>query len=1362
MGVVDPERVQRIVLPELFPREQQAQPRRAGALGRGFPVRTSNVDVLDASFSRENELMQLQDPRLAYFPEDEDYSVFRDDPLPSTYQPYWRFFVNSNSRRETIAIKAKIDSDLRDLEVLEAAPWYVRLKYEALASVASPSTLLPAAKFAQIARLGKLGNVAKFVGGKKAAQTLTNNVLAEAAATATAVGISELILQTGQTQRPIGESLLNVGTGTLLGGLLGVPAHAIGFRRVAQFEKMLDFEARVGMLHENISQRLPPFSEFNKLSPDAKQTAFMDAIRQEDPDFARVLSRGTMRKMMQKRFMAFSPVGRTTFQDDSPTLSAIAFGLAEVPFVRKDIEGLPVQSAETGAALWYMNRAVASADVREVWAKYRGAEGSQIPNEEFFSELVTLANRRDEKARGLEYKGVLLTESAAIEAVEEAARVSRGFKDSITDLGLSQGHFSKVDLQDTAASWVTRVFDLNRIQEDRTGFEKVIARWLREKRGFAEVASINEAKAIVSRIEGSPGKRIPYELVKEAGPFKERLLLIEDELIEPWLVNDVHTIMERLAFTVAPDLELYRVFAPAVSPRISKLLDRLPSALDSLRAGDDLEAQLLHKRTNYLRASGHLSATLRKGDAAAARELEGFMVREEALSRRVQRLEQRALEEGEAAAATTKDVEPTRTEVLRPDEFRVPKEFQGVEVEEGSFTSVRVGSTGVKGQSFILRGKRASGIDKKIGELKLLPEGDELTVSFVDIDPDVTGHKLGKLLYSHAFVRAEKQGKRIRSIELSRAEDAEFVWQAMKRAGYNVEKEASGDWVFHPKDGAREGQLDTPLSKTKAELETVGKSAQKLVARAAKQNPEVVVDLKPLKTSEKDLEASILSLEDNIGAVRRQNARRAVDLEGPLAKADQEFKEKEAAQKKAGQNRAAKATAKRRERRIADVRLMRDRLRNLGPPRDPTLLGARMSKSMRDLNFVRMLGNVVPGSVPDVAMITFVNGLGPHLRAARFAFDESIENIFRGVTPKILGGKPEKLLTKAAEKERITRMVVMLELAGGSQSRLSQLGDIVDDVLPNTAVERGISVMADMFAKATLLDRWNAYRKGLASLAIADRIIRDSINYSSLGRKAKENLLIAGIGANEAKAIVAQFNKRINGQKVGQVDGGLHLGRSQLWDDPAIREIYERAVVNDVRRTVVTPSIGDMPALMDEDLGRLLLQFKSFSISATNKVLASGLQRADAAVMSSVLLFGATGFLSYWSRLLSNGQELPEDRKEWAINAVDRSGLFGFMFDIDNAISRLSFGNIGINPMLVENRLQRFAPRNFLDLLGPSAGTFEDVGRVGFSLSGQKKEFTQRDLKRLSRFFPGESLFYLRWGFSRLRESIAEEYRLPE
>ena len=204
--------------------------------------------------------------------------------------------------------------------------------------------------------------------------------------------------------------------------------------------------------------------------------------------------------------------------------------------------------------------------------------------------------------------------------------------------------------------------------------------------------------------------------------------------------------------------------------------------------------------------------------------------------------------------------------------------------------------------------------------------------------------------------------------------------------------------------------------------------------------------------------------------------------------------------------------------------------------------------------------------------------------------------------------------------------------------------------------------------------------------------------------------------------------------------------------------VYRSAIAQGVSDTIITPGL-ERPNWVDAStLGRLIGQFRSFTLSSTFKVglRASQDVRAGnmAPIMAGTMFSLALGMLSYYTwahtvggrtkeRMLNelddalNGDEQAMAR--WADEAITRSGLLGVFAEAQKFAERTP----GLAPYATfagvpPARSPYLNPAT--ELLGPWMSAVQNVGRIAVTADDPTSE-TFRAAKQL---VPYQNVFYLR------------------
>ena len=219
-------------------------------------------------------------------------------------------------------------------------------------------------------------------------------------------------------------------------------------------------------------------------------------------------------------------------------------------------------------------------------------------------------------------------------------------------------------------------------------------------------------------------------------------------------------------------------------------------------------------------------------------------------------------------------------------------------------------------------------------------------------------------------------------------------------------------------------------------------------------------------------------------------------------------------------------------------------------------------------------------------------------------------------------------------------------------------------------VERGMEFLANKTGFVALFDRWTAEMKYLSTNAVfgefshAMRILTTDTGASQKEiTKATEMLRSSGISQEMQDRIWAQY--ALPGGSTEFKDG-FRLPNTEAWTDFDAMMTMKSSVLKVVNDLIVTPGL-DKPSWTDQNLAfKMVAQFRSFTFASTNRVLISGLQEADMALVQGMSFSLALGALSYYTWAVASGGDAYEeamqlDTDKWIFEAGARSGLYGVL-----------------------------------------------------------------------------------------------------
>lgn len=440
-----------------------------------------------------------------------------------------------------------------------------------------------------------------------------------------------------------------------------------------------------------------------------------------------------------------------------------------------------------------------------------------------------------------------------------------------------------------------------------------------------------------------------------------------------------------------------------------------------------------------------------------------------------------------------------------------------------------------------------------------------------------------------------------------------------------------------------------------------------------------------------------------------------------------------AATRRTTDERALKRLDQQRRADVRDLEAIRDRIRGTyRAPADPDSLFARAVPVVANFNYLRLLGGMTISSIPDLARIVSVRGFTGMFRHA--------------LVPLATNARKYRLAAAEAKKAGTALDMVL-------HSRAASLADVMDAYAPRSRFERGLQAAANNFGVVTLMAPWTAAMKQLAGTVAAAGMLEDAAAWSAgrASRKAITRLASAGINEETAGRIARQFEQH------GQQEGGLYLPNTDAWTDRGALEAFRGALVREVDRTIVTPTAGTRPLWMSEPWGKLIGQFQSFGVASAQQVLIAGLQRSDTAFVNAVAFGVGLGMLTYAVKSWIAGREPSDDPREWVTKGLEFSGVTGWLMEPLKIGDRLTGGALGLSGKAPTGRYRGDTPVEIIG--GPTAGLVNDA--LGGGVRTLMGDPSRGDLSAVRRLLPYQNLWALRNVFDQAEAGAAEAMGLP-
>ncbi len=416
---------------------------------------------------------------------------------------------------------------------------------------------------------------------------------------------------------------------------------------------------------------------------------------------------------------------------------------------------------------------------------------------------------------------------------------------------------------------------------------------------------------------------------------------------------------------------------------------------------------------------------------------------------------------------------------------------------------------------------------------------------------------------------------------------------------------------------------------------------------------------------------------------------------------------------------------------VKNMKAMWDKTRGIyAQPDDYSAPQHVLERFALGFNYVRLLGDVVASSVPDAMRHVMVHG-----------FNKSYGKLFKTLMQDIDGLK----LAKAEMEE----MGLALDLTMG-MTALRRMN--MDEYAPLTGkLDMGVKKASEVASFMSGINHWNAIQKTFAGVITQDRMLDAIIELSKgkkIGQKEIENLAGHGINKEMALRIGKQFSEFGEARKV------LKIANARNWVDADAKNVFRMAIRKQVDEIIVTPGL-DKPLWMSRAGWKTVGQFKTFSFASMQRVTLAGIQQGDAAALQGLISMTMLGSMVYAWKTKMAGRELSDDPRVWITEGVDRSGVSGWAFDLNNIIEKSTRGSVGVNALVGGPPMSRYASRNVTGaLLGPSFGLAQDIFKItGAAATG---EFSQSDVHAIRKMLPFSNVPYLKGLLNVLEERTNE------
>ncbi len=1245
-------------------------------------------ETLPAAFRQGNLISSTYD-RVANYP-----GGFQDDPNfdPAEHiaghEADWRHFVRANSVEEVQFIKDKLAAERADREVLQQAGG-VGLATTLAAGVVDPWTLasmaLPAALPVSI------GSKAAIAAGTAVKLSRAERVWAAVAANAALDTAGEIGMHRSQELRTLSDSLLTIGVGTFLTGAVGTIA-----TRVPKSE----FDAVVRAL-ENEAPVVD--AAVRTAGSDSAGAARLGAdLSLEDEGIATPVGRAiaqTLGQVSPQTRVLLSPV---------KTARRLIQELAHLPYLlEKNLKGIAGPEAIE--------------DLVNHQVRRRQVEMRNLMDSAFASHKAaggTLTHREFSAAIARELDGIPQPNAPqASTVVQWARKLLNEDRARIREL---PGYEKFADEMD-AGSYFPHVFDKEKLIKDEVGFKQMLHQDFKENPLIPKGGEVEREKLIAARRQGVSDAAINLEIAeREASDAvqayeaaKGQLNLARQQAVGRGGAKDLAHRAKRTAQAKRREAAKLKRQLDKLNTRLENMLDETPPRLE---AEIDAEAAVKRARRDEVRKSlgaikevGRKTSQTARRLAAKVRSTTSRAARLEArvtelldsgdpkAMKQAERLDNAAYNMRQQADAATRDLASARSQV---DELRGQLDAAKKELDDLSDELFDLRAEKAIGRSQTtavetldnLRGQKLNRAADAADELR-----DAEAVAKQLKQRAVTARKLARALKrpTKEARKAKIKAERIaRAAQIPQRTDAEIA-MAVDDVWDNI----MGQNLMLTPDNVRAGANAL--------------KSRKLTTASSKLDPWLVRDAETVLNRYSRRTIPEIELRTRFGTSTMTDQIKAVQEEFTALRA--------AAAGKPNSEKVIEALNKQQENVINDLLTVVNRIAGRSAQHEKGTFArnwVRAQRVIRTYNYVRLLGSQTVSSMSDTGRLV-----------ARYGLPKTVHGM-----AKLLLDSNFRNLTKANMRRMGSAFETMFDF------RMQQMADLVDEAGAVSRTDKAMEAIGGAFSRLTLMSQWNEMLKVGVGALEQDALIR-KVASDTLSAFDKAHLVRAGVDDADLSRLADMVRRHADTTE------GLGRLRTEMWEDKHMAALMERHIMSLGDEVVLTRGAGDLPAMMDKELVKTWLQFRTFAIASVNRTMipvAQGLSMGDAKMAQGVASMLTLGAMTYYAKERLAGREPDLNNPgRLAAEAFNWSGLIAFFPDLWDVPAKT----------LHLPTFSRFMSRSPMETLGGptfGSGVNFQLGVISNLADGTLK---QSDIHGIRRMLPFQNLFY----FSRLLNAIEGE-----
>lgn len=402
------------------------------------------------------------------------------------------------------------------------------------------------------------------------------------------------------------------------------------------------------------------------------------------------------------------------------------------------------------------------------------------------------------------------------------------------------------------------------------------------------------------------------------------------------------------------------------------------------------------------------------------------------------------------------------------------------------------------------------------------------------------------------------------------------------------------------------------------------------------------------------------------------------------------------------------------------------------PLNNPSRRGEAL-RLLRDFNFIRVMNQVGFAQIAEIGNIIGAGGWRGTLQHV-----PSIRNIWKRAQD---GSMSDELL----DEIEVIWGLGTDRLRHANTNRMDDYGVYEGAAINSldTALQRSKQITADISLMAPV----NMALQRMAGRAAVQRWMNSALRKTAI---SDSRLASMGMSREMADRVHAQMLEHVSTEEgiLGRAVKRLNIDE---WSDQEAASAFVNAVDRWSRKIIQENDIGQMSKWMTEDLGRTLIQFRSFMVAAWTKQTLSGLHHRDwetFATWSTAILFGG---LSYTAQTYINSIGR-DDQKEFLQERLNSAALgrsafqrAGFSTIVPGAADTM-LTMAGFEPVFAYGRSTGMASDALFG--NPTVDLLNSAARAGQGLiaAGLRDDydFSQQDLNALKSVTPFQNAMGIR------------------